>query len=67
MASLITKSCDSFLKILSECMLISTSSIRGGGGEGVIVYPPETPTDMSRYLYIYTHTFMYMCVCVQTF
>ena len=32
MTLLLSKTCDSFLKILSECMLLATSSIKGGGG-----------------------------------
>ncbi|CAI8021088.1 Pleckstrin homology domain-containing family A member 8 [Geodia barretti] len=40
-ATLISHTCDKFLKILSECMLLSTASVRGVGTV------PATPTDHS--------------------
>ena len=45
MATMISKTCDSFLKTLSECMLLSTTSM---GGMSKV---PQTPVDQSRCVY----------------
>lgn len=59
-AAQITKSCDSFLKILSECMLLSTTSMTGGG----VGKLPTTPTDRSRSVLYMKYVFICALKCV---
>ena len=53
MATLIRHTCDNFLKILSECMLLSTTS-SVTGGKAAVAMVPATPTDHSRLVLYYT-------------